>query len=81
MGEAMETPSDLTWDDVVAVGKVVGIEVKNTGQPSSKGEPVYVVKHPADYFPTYYIDPKSAMDEVYLLSTRGAREWTITAEL
>lgn len=71
----------ITWDDVIAIGKLVSVLVENTYKPTSKGEPVYAVRKIGDRWPTYYTDPKSAMMEVQLLATRGQREWTMTAEL
>lgn len=72
---------EITWEDVIAVGKLIGIEVKSKGQASARGEQIYMLKDPSNSWPTYYVDPKSAMQELQLLAIRGAREWTATAEL
>jgi predicted ATPase len=82
MDEATEKQnSDLTWEDVKAVAKMVGVEIEMTKQRTRDGRAIYFVRAGIHAPPVFLADPKSAMDEVQLIATRGPHRWTMTAEL
>lgn len=77
----METPSDVTWEDVLAVAKMSGVVVKQVDKRYKLcSEQLYAVYNRSHY-PTYYAVPKHAMDEVVLISKQPEMTWTVTAEL
>lgn len=77
----METPSDVTWEDVLAVAKMSGVVVKQVDKRYKLcSEQLYAVYNRSHY-PTYYAVPKHAMDEVLAVSKQQEIEWIMTAEL
>lgn len=74
----METPSDLTWEDVRVVAEVAGLEFRLVGSAYEK--PVYSIRSPNSPFTKYYRDPKPAIMDIPIIATRSIA-WTITAEL
>lgn len=75
-----DSSQSVTWEDVIAVAKVCGVKVEKVTRLQQHTPQMYCIHNKHGLF-TYYADPKSAMDEVVLVSKQPEMTWTMTAEL
>ena len=62
MDEATATPSDLTWDDVFAVCRMLGVVVQRVDDEELQHETYAIYRF--NSFPTFFVRPEDLLEYI-----------------